>query len=129
MQDKSLSMAELLNNHVPGQHTCVKLKRSLEKRSLDYRLTCRGYEFSKRLSHSTKRQRASLLEGSIMITVRREDVIDTEKLEESVMLREEISNAERRNQRFKVTYVILLLVIIIKIPYNNRKETEEYKAK
>ena len=64
-----------------------------------------------------------------MITVRREDVIDTEKLEESVMLREEISNAERRNQRFKVTYVILLLVIIIKIPYNNRKETEEYKAK
>ena len=92
MQDKSLSMAELLNNHVPGQHTCVKLKISLEKRSLDYRLTCRGYEFLKRLSHSTKRQQASLLEGSIMITVRREDVIDTEKLEESVMLREEIKD-------------------------------------
>ena len=64
MQDKSQSMTELLNNHVPGQRT---LKRSLEKRSLDYRLTCRGYVFSKQLSRSTKRQRASLLEGSIMI--------------------------------------------------------------
>lgn len=93
MQDKSLSMAELLNNHVPGKRTCIKLKRSSEKSSLDYKLTCRGYEFSKRLSHSTRRQQASLLEGSIMITVRREDVINTEKLEEeSVMLREEIKD-------------------------------------
>ena len=51
MQDKSLSMAELLNNHMPGQRTCVKLK-TLEKRSLDYRLILHAEdEFSKRLTY------------------------------------------------------------------------------